>query len=170
MIEIYAHRFRFVFMLPILAMLYGCPTGADYPLSEKPEAIDPKLIGTWESVSGEAEILEVRIQKKDEQSYLTEVLSGSEFYSLNAKKFTSWLTIIDGETFLYSQPVDDAEDKKYYLYHIKFDGNNLIIQDVGLLVGGVDAIQSISAYRTEVAASMKKPECLSSPHEYQRTE
>lgn len=84
--NIYSTPLRIVFMLPILALLYGCPTGADYPLSEKPEAIDPRLIGTWESVSGEAEIIEVRIEKNDEHSYLTEVLSSSEFYSLNQNR------------------------------------------------------------------------------------
>lgn len=160
--------FRSLLLIGFAAFLYGCPSGSDYPLAEKPNKIDPAIIGVWEATDDEAEVLEVKIQKRDDYSYTTEVLSSSYSYSLDAKRFISWVTEIDGHKFFYSQPVDDPEDKKYYLYHYDFDGNFLIIHDVGLLAGGIDAVKSTASYRAEVVASLEKSDCLSSPHEYQR--
>lgn len=45
-------------------------------------------------------MLEVSIRKKDELSYLIEVLESSEGYMLDDYKFVGHLTRLDGRTFL----------------------------------------------------------------------
>ncbi|HRF41890.1 MAG TPA: hypothetical protein PK198_24020, partial [Saprospiraceae bacterium] len=72
---------------------------------------------------------------------------------------------LDGRTFLIAKPIESGEEK-YYHYHYHFEGGMLVIQDMGLLVGGVDAVTSSEALRKEVSASLKNPECLSSRMEY----
>jgi hypothetical protein len=156
---------RFALLALLTLGLFGCPTGLDHPLTEKPDKIDPALIGKWSANDSEAEMLEVSIQKKDEHSYLIEVLESSEGYMLEDYTFIGRVTRLDGRTFLYAKPLDSS-DEKYYHYHYHFEKGKLVIQDVGLLVGGVDAVTSTEALRKEVSASLKNPECLSGRMEY----
>ncbi len=156
---------RFALLALLTLGLFGCPTGLDYPLTEKPDKIDPALIGKWSANTPEAEMLEVSIRKKDEHSYLIEVLESSEGYMLEDFKFVGHLTRLDGRTFLIAKSIESAEEK-YYHYHYHFEEGKLVIQDVGLLVGGVDAVTSTEALRKEVSASLKNPECLSGRMEY----
>ncbi len=155
-------------ILPAIALLaVACPAGLDYPLADKPDMIDPALLGTWVALSDDAEILEVTIRKKDDYSYSTEVLESSDMYLVDATKFTSWVTRMDGKSFLYSKPAE-GDDEKYYLYHYAFEDGNLVVHDVGLMVGGTDAVSSTATLRKEVSASLKRPDCLSSRLEYEK--
>lgn len=156
---------RFALLALLTLGLFGCPTGLDYPLTEQPDKIDPALIGKWSAITPEAEMLEVSIRKKDDYSYHIEVLESSEGYLVDDYKFTGHVTRMDGRTFLYATPTDDS-DEQYYHYHYHFEGGMLVIQDVALLVGGVDAVTSSEALRKEVSASLKNPECLSGRMEY----
>ncbi len=158
---------RYALLLTLAFTVFACPAGLDYPLADKPDKIDPALLGTWEALSLDAEVQEVSIRKKDDFSYNIEVLETNEDYMVDAYKFTGYVTRMDGHSFLYSQPTE-GDDKKFYLYHYAFDGSTLVIHDVGLMVGGTDAVSSTATLRKEVSASLKLPDCLSSPFEYQK--
>lgn len=156
---------RFALIAALSLSLFGCPTGLDFPLAEKPDKIDPALIGRWSANTSEAEMLEVLVKKKDDYSYDIEVLETSEMYMLDDYKFVGQVTRLDGRTFLIAQPIESGEEK-YYHYHYHFEGGKLVIEDVGLLVGGADAVTSSDALRKEVSASLRNPECLSARMEY----
>ncbi len=155
----------FLFLLALVTT--GCPVGIAYPLCEenKVEKLDKKLLGTWRSVSDSAEILEVRITNDDAITFGIEVLEKGENYMSDDTRFFGWITKLDGHTFLFSQG-RDSDSKEYYLYHYSFEGKKLVIEDVGLLVGGLDAVTSTETFRQEVSASLKKPDCLSARIEY----
>lgn len=151
----------YVLMGAITITFYGCPVGSSYPLG-KPgtEKIDKALIGTWEAVGDPAElaVVKVSIKKKDNYSYNVDVLETGETYSADDQNFIGWITELDGKTFLY---VQGRNNSSYYLYHYEIKSGKLVSHDVGLLVGGKDAITSTEAYRKEVSESLKLPDCLS---------
>lgn len=153
-------------MAAIVLVTTGCPVGLDYPLG-KPngEKLDKKLIGTWVAQSSEAEIIKVKVSKNDDFRFDIEVLERGEMYALETDLLQGWSTTFNGKTFLYAQQ-KDQDDKKYYHYCYAFDGNKLILHDMSLLVGGMDAVTSQEALQSEVSASMKNPDFLSSRIEY----
>lgn len=154
-----------LFLLAIIST--GCPIGIEYPLCEESQVqkIDQKLLGTWKAESSDAEILEVKISKEDDYTFAVEVLEQGENYMADDTEFFSWTTKLDGHTFIFSQAAN-SEKKEYMLYEYSFEGKNLVIQDVSLLVGGVDAVTSTQAFRDEVSASLKNPDCLTARLEY----
>jgi len=147
----------------------GCPVGIAYPFAteNQVEKVDNKLVGTWRSTDASADIVEMHITKEDDITYGVEVLEKGENYLADDSRFYSWGTKLDGHNFLFSQGIDSGADD-YYLYHISFEGKKLVIQDVGLLVGGIDAVTSTEAFRQEVSASLKNPDCLTARFEYQK--
>lgn len=158
--------FFFSTVILIAMLTTGCPVGVSYPLGNPgTEKIDQNLLGVWVAVADTADLLKIEISKKDDYTYQVEVLEEGEHYVLDGNSFDSWVTKLDGKTFLYSKPTDDDEDS-YYVYNYQFEGEKMVIQDVGLLVGGVDAVTSTEAFREEVSASLKLPDCLSARFEY----
>ncbi len=157
--------FGLLFLFAILAT--GCPVGIAYPLCEENQVlkVDNRLLGTWKCLSDSAEILLVKIAKEDDITYAIEVLEQGENYMAESTEFFSWTTTLDGHTFIFSQGAD-SDEADYYTYHYQLDGKKLIIEDVSLLIGGMDAVTSTNAFREEVSASLKKPECLTSRFEY----
>jgi hypothetical protein len=145
----------------------GCPVGIAYPLCEESQVlkIDKDLLGTWKAVSDSAEIQEVKISKEDDVTYAVEVLQKGESYMVDDTEFFSWTTKLGGHTFIFSQGADSESDD-YFLYEYAFEGKKLVIQDVSLLVGGMDAVTSTEAFREELSASLKMPKCLVSRLEY----
>lgn len=157
-------------MLFLLAIVTtGCPVGIAYPLCEENqvEKLDKRLLGTWRAVTDSAEIVQVQISKEDELTFAVEVLEQGESYMADDTKFFSWTTKLDGHTFIFSQGAD-SDNKDYMLYEYSFEGKKLVIHDVGLLVGGMDAVTSTETFRKEVSASLKNPDCLSARIEYQK--
>ena len=155
-------------MLALLALVTtGCPVGTSYPFCQanQVEKVDNRLLGTWKSVSDSADILEVKISQEDDVTYNVEVLAQSEMYMADDTRFYSWSTKLDGHSFLFSQGLDSGSTE-YYLYEYGFEGKKLVIHDVSLLVGGMDAVTSTEAFRAEVSASLKKPDCLTARFEY----
>ncbi|MCC6724349.1 MAG: hypothetical protein IT258_07540 [Saprospiraceae bacterium] len=153
-----------LFVLMFIAM--GCPVGIEYPLGTPgKEKIESKLIGTWVAQSSDAEIKKVKVSKKDDSTYSIEVLERGEMYALETDKLEAWVTKFNGATFLFAKP-DDPNDPKYYHYNYRFDGKKLVLSDMSLLEGGMDAVTSQEALQKEVMASMKKPEFLSAPVEF----
>lgn len=138
----------------IVLAFYGCPLGLDYSLGNTgKEAIDPGLIGTWAISEGQdGEVLKMKIAKKDANSYTVEVIERGELYSLETDHLTGWVTTVGGKTFFYVQPEDE---QKFYHYHYELSGKKLIIHDVSLLDGGVDAVTSTETLRSQVERSMK---------------
>lgn len=155
----------FLFLVAVLTA--GCPVGVDYPLCEISAAdkIDTRLLGTWRCDDESTEIIEVRIAKKDERSYAVEVLETGEMYGAEDTKFQSWITKLGGHNFIFSQGTEKG-DTDYYLYEYSFDGSYLVIHDVGLLVGGVEAVTSTIEYQKEVQESLKMADCLSERRVY----
>jgi hypothetical protein len=153
-----------IFFIALLTT--GCPVGISYPLGDPgTEKIDKDLLGVWVAAVDTAEMLKIEVGKKDDYTYWVEVLEQSENYMMDGTSYDSWVTKLDGETFIYSKPTD-PEEEDYYLYHYQIEGKKLVLQDVGLLVGGVDAVTSTEAFREEVSASLKLPDCLSARFEY----
>ena len=165
--NLFSKALLFMAIAFISILTTGCPIGIGYPLCEadKVEKLDTRLLGNWKSLSDSAEILEVKLTKKDDVTFNVEVLEHSDNYLNDAFTYFSWTTKLDGRSFLFSQPAE-GESSDYYLYHYAFEGKKLVLHDVGLLVGGVDAVTSTEAFRKEVSASLKDPDCLSARIEY----
>jgi hypothetical protein len=141
----------------IVCTFYGCPVGLDYPI-EAPgnEKIDEKLIGTWKNNNPDAEIIRVKISKKDNFSYSVQVLEKGEMYALETDNFIGWSASLEGKKFLFFKP--DNEDK-YYHYVIKeLKDNKMTSCDLALLDGGKDAVTSTESLQKEVISSMKMEE------------
>ena len=148
----------FVLLAFIVVTFYGCPIGLDYSLGTiGTEAIDPGLVGTWKVAEGqEGEVIQLKISKKDANSYTVEVIERGEMYSLETDNLTGWVTKVGGQTFFFVKP---ENEEKYYHYHYQLEGKNkLIIHDVSLLDGGVDAVSSTETLRSQVESSMTKEE------------
>lgn len=141
----------------VITSFYGCPIGIDYPLGTPgKEKINKDLIGIWESNDSEAEVLKVKFEKSDDNSYKVTVLERGAMYGLETDFLTGWVTEIEGKTFLFFKP---ENEEKYYHYMIKEMGNGTMVTcDVSLLDGGVDAVTSTEAFRKQVATSMKSAE------------
>lgn len=158
-----------VFLAYLVAISAGCPVSISYPFAEgqQLEKLDKRLLGTWVCSSDSAEVLEVKFTKKDEVTFAVEVLKQGESFMVEATDFLSWTTKLDGHTYIFSQPADQAS-QEYYLYHYDFSDGKLVIHDVSLMEGGVDAVTSVESFREQVAASMKHPDCLQSRFEYMK--
>lgn len=147
------------FLISLMLIFSGCPVGIDYPLDtpgSKP--IDKKLLGTWENNNKDADIQKVKISKGSNNSYEIEVINTGEYYMMETKKFTAWITKIGNENFLYAKP---DNENKYYVYHYSITGKNSFeSSDVRLLVGGLEAVTSTEAFRAEIEASMKLDDCF----------
>ncbi|MGE0637300.1 MAG: hypothetical protein AB7G44_16215 [Bacteroidia bacterium] len=145
-----------IFIL-VITTFYGCPVGIDYPLGTPgKEKINKDFIGTWVSDSPDAEVLKVKFEKNDDNSYKVTVLERGEMYALETDNLTGWITEVEGKTFLFFKP---DNEEKYYHYMIKeMDKEKMVSCDVSLLDGGVDAVTSTEALRKQVATSMKSEE------------
>jgi hypothetical protein len=137
----------------VLCTFYGCPIGLDYSLGVTgTENIDVALLGTWTCETSEAEVIQVKFAKKNDYVYNVTVLERGEMYSLGTDKLDGWVTSLNGATFLFLKP-DDEE--KYYHYVYRIENKKLIVSDVSLLDGGVDAVTSTESLRSQVERSMK---------------
>jgi hypothetical protein len=160
-----------LYLLAILCVSFltaGCPVGLKYPLAEPfTEPIDKNLLGTWVAKSDSAEMLQFRVILKSDYTYVIDVQETSDNYLLDIYEFDAWVTKFEGRNFIYGKAqTGDSED--YYLYEYVVKDKNLAIQDVSLLVGGVDAVTSTEALRKEIAASLKLPDCLTARLEYSK--
>ena len=146
-------------LFAVVLVSAGCPVGMDYPLGNPgTEKIDKKLIGTWYNTKEDNDIQRMSIQKWDNYSYKIEVLEAGSMYSVEDYNFRGWVTKLGGKTFVYAQPLSSSE---YYLYCYELDGKKQMRSyDVGLLVGGVDAVTSTESFRDEVRVSLLQDECL----------
>lgn len=146
-------------LLGVMLLSTGCPVGVDFPLGYPgTEKIDKKLLGTWYNDKEDHEIKRMTIEKWDNYSYRIEVLEAGSMYSVEDQSFRGWLTKVSGKTFLYAQPLSSEE---YYLYCYQMDGKKRMSSwDVGLLIGGTDAVTSTEAFREEVKGSLLMDDCL----------
>ncbi len=144
----------------IVLILTACPVSISYPLDAVgSNKIDKKIIGTW--VSDSSDVLKKVVVSKgsDENSYAIEIIEAGSNYNLSQKKFTGYVTEIDGKKFLYNRAEGTAS---YYTYCYEMpDKKTLILYDISLLDGGVDAVKSVQSYRDQVSSSMKKSGFLS---------
>jgi hypothetical protein len=144
----------------------GCPVGLEYPLGDAgKEKIDKRLLGTWVVQTADAEMKKLTVTKKDDHTYRVQVLERGEMYAMETDWFDAWVTKFEGQTFVIGKP-DDENDQKYYHYQYAIEDGKLVTHDMSLLEGGMDAVTSQEALRSEVKASMKKPDFLSSKQEY----
>lgn len=148
-------------LCPAILLLTGCPVGTKYPLGNPgTEKIDKKLIGTWTNKEEDPEAKKVIIQKADDFSYDVEVFETGSMYMPTTKIFKAWVTTLEGKDFFFLKP---DNEESYYLYCYAADKKTLTTWDVGLKVGGIDAVTSIEAFRNEVKASLSHDDCLSGP-------
>lgn len=146
----------------------GCPAGLEYPLDEPGTVeIDPELIGTWIAEDESAEMLKVKVSKKDNYTLFVEVLESSENYLMDVSTFDAWVTTFEGKNFLFAKP-DDGSEESYYHYNYEIENGNLVIQDISLLVNGTDGVSDMESLRKEVAASLKLEGCLTGPLLYSK--
>jgi hypothetical protein len=159
-----------IILLPLLLLFTGCPVNTSYPLSQPgSEKIDESLIGTWEnnSDSVDGDVLKVRISRKDKFTYLVSVLKQGSMYMAKSKEFEAFVTKFEGRNFFYLRPVGKTDE--YFLYNYTMNDTCLSTFDVGLKVGGLDAVTSTKAFRKEVAASLKMEDCLGEEIKWTRT-
>ncbi|MCX6180937.1 MAG: hypothetical protein NT150_03280 [Bacteroidetes bacterium] len=151
----------------IALILTACPVAISYPLdSIGVNKIDKKLIGTW-ACDSSSDIIKVVISKgTEENSYAIEVIETGSMYSITEKKFTGYITEIDGKTFMYNR-ADGTTSFYTYCYELE-DKNTLSLYDISLLDGGVDAVKSVQSYRDQVSSSMKKTGFLSGKETFKK--
>jgi len=138
----------------IICTFYGFPVGLDYPIAEpSKEKIEENLIGTRKNNNPEAEIIRVKISKKDKNTYTVQVLEKGELYALQTDNFTGWSCSLNSEKFLYFKP--DNEDQYFHYFIKELKGNKMTTCDLSLLDGGKDAVTSTEALRKEAISSMK---------------
>lgn len=146
-------------LCPVILLLTGCPVGTNYPLGTPgTEKIDKKLIGNWSTDAEDPEARQVVIKQADDFSYDVEVFETGTMYMPTTKIFKAWVTTLEGKSFFYLKP-DNADS--YYLYCYEVNKKTLTTWDVGLKVGGIDAVTSTEAFRNEVKASLPREDCLS---------
>ena len=144
--------------LPMLLFLFGCPVGMKYsPGKPGTEKIDEKLLGSWATAMEDAEFKKAVIAKKDEYSLNVTVSEIGSAYMPEVKEFTGWTTQVDNQRIIY---VLDAAAAEYYMYGYVYQDNGLILYDLALLDGGVDAVTSTETFRAQISSSLKKPDCL----------
>lgn len=146
-------------------LLTACPVSTTYPLGRKGEVkADQSLIGAWKTTAQDVEASAVTITKgKEANTYSVHVSEKGSMFMAESTEFTGWLAKIDDRTFLVLQEIiEGTATETYYMYHIRFDGDKLITNDITLKVGGTDAITSVDSYREEVKASMVQEGFLAS--------
>jgi hypothetical protein len=147
-------------------VLAACPIGIAVPLGNPgTEKIDKGLIGTWRSADADHELQVVRVAKRDKTSYDVEVLEKGEMFTAESTHFTAWVTQIEGQRFLYGKPEGSSE---YFHYAYTIEGGEVVLSNVVLAVGGVDAATSTDAFRAEVVASMKLGKAIVDPVRFTR--
>lgn len=161
-------QFQIITLLLVTVLfIYGCPVGVDYaPDTPGSKPIDKRLIGTWTCVSGSCDDIKVvEVKKEDKTSYSIKVLEKGTSYMTNDVNFKGWVTQIDGIDFLYAQGDSSSQ---YYNYTYSFKNDRLILYDARFLEGGMDAVTSSEALRTEISASLKKPDFFTEPLEFEK--
>ena len=142
-----------------LLMFTGCPVGVNYPPGTPgTEKIDKKLLGTWSNNEEDPEVRKVTISKADEYTYNVEVMEKGSLFTPETDFFKGFITKIEGKEFVYF--LENKDSGQYYLYSYKFEEGALKTYDVGLKVGGIDAVTSTEAFRKEIKASLKMEDCL----------
>ena len=82
-------------MLPLMALITGCPVGVDFPLGEPgKEKLDEQLIGTWVQPDTAMEATRIAIEKIDKHSFKLTVLEEggmfmeeTDFFRAGAQKW-----------------------------------------------------------------------------------
>lgn len=143
-------------------VITGCPVSVDFPLGTPgTEKINKDMIGTWTQTDTDKEVMKMEITKIDNFSVKVVVTEKGELYAEDADTFTAWFTDVDGKHFIYLRAAGNTE-ADYYTYCYDVNGNTLKSWDIGLRVGGVDAVTSTNAYRLEVSKSLKMDGALTS--------
>lgn len=148
-------------------ILTACPVSSSYPLGEEGSVpLDPKLLGTWiaeEDPEG-IEAKQITLSKGTTQNtYAVHVDEPGESFMANSNDFKGWLVELKSAKFLVLQElVEGTPAETYFVYHITYDGQSIVTNDITLGVNGTDAITSISAYQEEVLASMDLENFLAS--------
>lgn len=158
---------KIFFALTVIAGLLlftGCPVATKYTLSTPgSEKIDAKLIGTWQTLTTDAPVLKIKVERADNYSYNVTVIDKGDLYTVDETQFKGYIANFEGNTFFY---LFDDVTGDYFLQHYRFDGRQVVVSDVSLKVGGVDACTSNETYRAEVKASMKFTDFLGDPIAY----
>jgi hypothetical protein len=164
-------RFALLILPVLMLVLSGCPIGLDYsPAETGSEKFNKKLVGTWRfqptDESKDAEVLEVKFERENDKTIRASVKERGEMYSAETNEFLGYETDIDGLHVLFFKPDNEA---KFYHYQYKMeDDNTLIIADISLLDGGVDAVTSTETLRDQIVRSMSKPEFYKEARTYKK--
>jgi hypothetical protein len=153
-----------------MLVLSGCPVALNFsPAEPATEKINKKLIGTWRfqpDEGKESEVTEVTFERVDGSTLKAFVKEKGSMYSVDTDVFLGYETDIEGLHVLFFKPEAGNE---FYLYQYKMDDDNtLIVADVSLLVGGVDAVTSTEALRAEIKGSISKSDFYKEPKTYKR--
>lgn len=136
------------------------PVGVNFPPGTPgTEKINKKLLGVWYNDLKDPEVKKVKITKADDFTYEVEVIDKGSLYMAATDFFKGYVTKIDGKDFVYF--LEEKDSGQYFLYNYTFEDNKLKTYDVGLKVGGIDAVTSSEAFRDEIKASLKMEDCLS---------
>ena len=152
----------------LLPLLTACPFDLDYQLEDQNvHKIDENLLGTWRCLDPDETVLKVSFYKKSDYLYAVSVINNSEMFTPETKEFTGWIARVNEQRFLVFSE-NEVPNKYYHYILMESSQNQLVVADLGLLVGGIDAVKSTASLREEVAKSMKLPEFYQSPIKYGR--
>ena len=153
-------RIALLLLPPLMFVLSGCPIGLDYSAAELgSEKFNKKLIGVWQfqptDSAKEAEVKEFIFERGDDKTLNVTVKERGDMYSLETNTLLGYETDIDGLHVLIFQPEGET---KFYHYQYKFeDDNTIIVADIALLDGGLDAVTSKESLRDQIKRSRNKP-------------
>jgi len=144
---------KLLFALPVLFLLTACPIGLDYaPGKVGTEAVDSRFEGTWtiDPSTPDHEVVKVTFKKQNKFAYAVTVEERGEMYAMETDDYFMYQTTVDGLNIMYLKP---SNEEKYYMYQFEFDGKQLVVGDISLLDGGVDALTSTESLREQIKTS-----------------
>ncbi len=146
-------KYASLLALPLLLFLFGCPVGMQYSPGFPAAKNRRKAVGYLGNLRRKnLEFKVASISKKDDYSLNVSVSGTGSTYMPKGTEFTGWTTQVDNRRIVYIRDVDANE---YYMYGYTYQDNGLMLYDVALLDGGVDAVTSTETFRSQISSSLK---------------
>ncbi len=110
---------QWIWFLPFILILTGCPYSSDIPIDEPKEKVNQDYIGKWVKASSSTEENPkyYNVTKKDDLHYIFEEFTySSNDKKYNSDKYVGHSTTLGNVVFLNLQ-----KDEKYYFYKIELN-------------------------------------------------
>lgn len=142
-----------------------------FPLGKAGEfPIAEELIGFWKTDNQGADVKSVAIDRTFEgDRYSIYVTEPGLMVSSNLQ-YHGWITVMEGQTFLVFQEIQDGMDlENYFCYHIEFGENTVTTSELHFEGGLSDEqLKNEDLYRAAVVDFIKSEKEFVSPVTYSR--